>query len=381
MNVHELNYAIWAIARELVHHHRYSLMDNDEGMLTLKRRDGIRVTYLYLMPLVYGQSAEQQEAEIREQFAHSMDWMKMVGFRRPALVHRMVHLYIRTDAGYQMSGEQIASLHLSSLTESHRIEAGLIDLVDNRAVLPQIVIPGAEFIQQFAARSEPVPYDETRLYEVIDVWHGEMLRAHQERVEPFEEAGRKRGAPLTFAFVAINVVVWLLMTYYGGSTNTATLIQFGAKYAPLIDEGEYWRLVTPMFLHIGGLHLWFNTVSLLSLGGRIERVLGSGTFFLLYMTAGIVGNLSSYWFSPSISAGASGAIFGLMGALLYLTVKEPDTWGEMMGFSIYSGLVMNVILGFVVPGIDNYAHFGGLVGGYLFMAARALLTKKEAAAS
>nr|WP_246427955.1 rhomboid family intramembrane serine protease [Paenibacillus phyllosphaerae] len=369
-----MNYAIWTIARELVHHHRYSLMDNDEGMLTLKRRDGIRVTYLYLMPLIYGSSPANQEEIIREQLEHSMDWMKMVGLRRPAVIHRMIHLYIRTDAGKQMTGEQLKSLQLATLTDRHRVEAGLIDLIEHEVTVPKVLIPGLEAIEQFTAKNEPVPYDEHRLYDVINQWHHEMLHVQHDRVKDFEEAGRKRGAPLTIAFTVINVIVWLLMTYYGGSTSTRTLIDFGAKYGPLINEGQYWRLITPIFLHIGGLHLWFNTVALLSLGGRIERVIGPVTFLFLYLFSGFTGNVASYLFSPSISAGASGAIFGLMGALLYLSMKEPDTWGETMGFSIYSGLLMNVILGFVVPGIDNYAHFGGLAGGFLFAYLFALLT-------
>lgn len=365
MNVHLLNYTIWHIARELVLHHRYSLIDNDEGMLTLKRRDGMRVFYLYLMPMIYGSSAEEQLELIREQLQESIDWMKSIGIRRPDLIVRKTHLYIRTDAGLQNPGEVISKLQVSSLTERYRVETSVADLVENRLYTARSKLPGTPIIEQAVTSIRGIPYDEAELYVVINQWHQEMLHIQQERVRPFNEAGRKRGAPITFLIGAINLLIWIAMTAMGGSSNPQTLIAFGAKFNPLIDQGEYWRWFTPIFLHVGGLHLWFNSLSLLALGGKLERVLGSVRFIVIYLAAGIVGNVSSYMFSPSISAGASGAIFGLMGALLYLTWKEPDTWGETMGFSIWIGLIMNVILGFAIPAIDNYAHFGGLIGGFI----------------
>ncbi|WNR44128.1 rhomboid family intramembrane serine protease [Paenibacillus roseipurpureus] len=365
MNVHLLNYTIWHIARELVLHHRYSLVDNDEGMLTLKRRDGMRVVYLYLMPLFYGSSAEDQLELIRGQLQESIEWMKSIGFRKPNLIARKIHLYIRTDAGQQNPAEVITELQVSSLTERYRVETWVADLVEHEIYTAKSKVPGTDVIEQAVSSIHGIPYDETELYVVINRWHHEMLQTHQERTQPFEEAGRKRGGPLTLLLAAINVLIWLAMTAMGGSSNPQTLIAFGAKFNPLIDQGEYWRLFTPIFLHVGGLHLWFNSVSLLAIGGKLERVLGSVPFIVIYLGAGIFGNVSSYMFSPSISAGASGAIFGLMGALLYLTWKEPDTWGETMGFSIWTGLIMNIILGFAIPAIDNYAHFGGLISGFI----------------
>lgn len=365
MNVHLLNYTIWHIARELVLHHRYSLIDNDEGMLTLKRRDGMRVIYLYLMPLIYGSSAEEQLELIRGQLQESIDWMKSIGIRRPDQIGRKTHVYIRTDAGQQNPGEVLTELKVSSLIERYRVETWVADLIEHRIYKTRSKVPGTQVIEQAVAGIQAIPNDEAELYDVINQWHHEMLHVQQERIRPFNEAGRKRGAPLTFLIAAVNLLVWIAMTAMGGSSNPQTLVDFGAKFNPLIDQGEYWRLFTPIFLHVGGLHLWFNSLSLLALGGKLERVLGSVRFIVIYLAAGLFGNVSSYMFSPSISAGASGAIFGLMGALLYLTWKEPDTWDETMGFSIWTGLIMNVILGFAIPAIDNYAHFGGLISGFI----------------
>ena len=122
---------------------------------------------------------------------------------------------------------------------------------------------------------------------------------------------------MTWLIIAINVIVWLLMELNGGSENSDTLIAFGAKVNELIDQGQVWRLLTAMFLHIGIIHLAVNQYSLYAVGTLLERFMGATRFAILYVLAGLCGSLASYWFSPNaISAGASGAIFGLLGALL-----------------------------------------------------------------
>lgn len=188
----------------------------------------------------------------------------------------------------------------------------------------------------------------------------------QAKVEKEENSGLTFKSPvLTYIFLGINLVVFLMMTVAGGSTNSEVLIAFGAKYNPLIVEGEYWRFITPMFLHIGVFHLLFNSYALYNLGPGIEGVYGRWKFLLIYLFAGATGSLASFYFSNNISAGASGAIFGLLGAFLFFGYKRPKIFARGLGGGIVTALIINLVYGFTATGIDNFAHLGGLFGGLI----------------
>lgn len=169
----------------------------------------------------------------------------------------------------------------------------------------------------------------------------------------------------SYLFIAIQIIIFLVMEYVGSSTNSKTLIQFGAKFNPLILEGEWWRFLTPMFLHIGFAHLIMNTLALFYIGISVERIYGRMRFLFIYLTAGFGGTLASFLFSPNLSAGASGAIFGCFGALLYFGMIYPRLFLRTMGVNVFVVLAINLVFGFTVPGIDNAGHLGGLVGGFL----------------
>lgn len=171
---------------------------------------------------------------------------------------------------------------------------------------------------------------------------------------------------MVWALTAINVAVWIAMELSGGSTSTRTLIAFGAKANPLITAGEYWRLLTPVFLHIGAMHLLFNSMALLSFGRLAETIYGHARFLAIYLVAGVAGCLLSYLFTRSISAGASGAIFGVAGALAVFYLRNRGIQaiaGQGQLSSILGLLAINGLFGFIQPGIDNWGHAGGLVGG------------------
>ncbi|WLR56345.1 rhomboid family intramembrane serine protease [Mesobacillus subterraneus] len=154
------------------------------------------------------------------------------------------------------------------------------------------------------------------------------------------------------------------MRQRGGSTDTSTLIKFGAKFNPLILEGEWWRFFTPIIIHIGLLHLFMNTLALYYLGTMVERLYGNLRFLFIYIFSGFAGVLASFIFSPNLSAGASGAIFGCFGALLYFGVAKPRLFWRTLGLNILVVLGINLAFGFTIPGIDNAGHIGGLVGGF-----------------
>jgi len=189
---------------------------------------------------------------------------------------------------------------------------------------------------------------------------------HQKELRDEERKLFQNGKPFfTNIFLALQILMFLLLELKGGSTNTDTLIQFGAKFNPLIYEGEWWRFVSPILLHIGFLHLLMNSFALFYIGPAVERAYGKWKFFFIYLVAGISGSIMSFAFSPFLSAGASGAIFGCFGALLYLGVYNRKVFFRTMGSNLLIVVGINLALGFVIPNIDNAGHIGGLIGGFL----------------
>ncbi len=169
----------------------------------------------------------------------------------------------------------------------------------------------------------------------------------------------------TYVLLGAIILMYFLVEQRGGSTNLLTLIEFGAKYNPAIEQGEWWRFFSAMFLHIGFLHLFMNSLALFYLGSAVERMYGTIRFIVIYFVAGLFGSLASFAFNEQVSAGASGAIFGCFGALLYFGLIHRQLFFRTMGFNVLMILGINLVFGFVVPAVDNGAHIGGLVGGFL----------------
>ncbi len=173
---------------------------------------------------------------------------------------------------------------------------------------------------------------------------------------------------LTYALIGINVAVFVaLMGLAGFNTGVYgdLLLRYGAKINGNIVAGEYWRLFTAMFLHGGLVHLLINSFSLNAIGTITENVYGRKRFIVIYIISGILGNLISLCFSAYPGVGASGAIFGLLGAMLYLGIQNPEFMRSGFGKDILGLAVLNLAYGFTAAGIDNFAHMGGLVGGFL----------------
>ena len=171
---------------------------------------------------------------------------------------------------------------------------------------------------------------------------------------------------VTPILIALCILVFIAMYIWGrGSEDAVTLLLFGANFRPLVQAGEVWRLATSMFLHIGLVHLVVNMYSLLIIGRQLESFLGKWKFLIVYLGSGIVGSLLSVVVHTSISAGASGAIFGLLGSLLYFGYHYRLYLGTVLKTQVIPIIILNLLIGFMVPGIDNFCHIGGLVGGYL----------------
>ncbi|MDQ0167793.1 rhomboid protease GluP [Bacillus horti] len=192
------------------------------------------------------------------------------------------------------------------------------------------------------------------------------VKAEEKKKEKEFHSTFNYGKPkFTYLFLIINFIIFAFIEWQGSSTDPETLIQYGAKWAPAILEGEYWRFITPVFLHIGFIHILMNSLALYFLGNLVEKIYGSFRFLWIYLFAGFTGTVASFVFSSNISAGASGAIFGCFGALLYFGLQRRNLFFRTLGNDVIIILIFNLGIGFIVPVVDNYGHIGGLVGGFL----------------
>lgn len=172
-----------------------------------------------------------------------------------------------------------------------------------------------------------------------------------------------QGALLTKALVALNVAIYLAELAGGASLNAdrGWIFENGALYGPLVAAGDWWRLITAAFLHYGPFHLGMNMLALWWFGAPLEEALGRGRFLLLYLVAGLAGSAGALIASPTaVTVGASGAIFGILGAALVLERQGTPVFGGALTL-----IVINLAFTFAVPNISIGGHLGGLAGGIL----------------
>lgn len=181
----------------------------------------------------------------------------------------------------------------------------------------------------------------------------------------------RRKQQCTILLIVINVVVFFALSFQGMTENVMFMLDKGAMYVPYVLEyGEYYRMVTSVFLHFGFDHLINNMISLGFLGWQLEQEVGKIKFLLIYFISGIAGNvLSGVWelFTGdyAVSAGASGAVFGIIGALLYIAMRNYGRIGDVSGRGLVFMVVLTLYHGFTSTGVDNFAHIGGFITGFV----------------
>ena len=174
---------------------------------------------------------------------------------------------------------------------------------------------------------------------------------------------------ISIVLTVINALVFVLLSFGGRTDDLYYILDKGATYAPIIfDGGEYYRLFTSMFLHFDFDHLMSNMFSLLIFGKYVEPLVGKLRFLIIYILSGLGGNIISCGIEylrndNAVSAGASGAVFGLMGALLCLVILNRGRIGTITKQGMYFMVGMSLYTGFTSSGVDNVAHIGGLVCG------------------
>lgn len=180
----------------------------------------------------------------------------------------------------------------------------------------------------------------------------------------------RKKAPCTVALIVVNVAVFIFLSFGGMTEDAYYMLQNGAMYLPLLQQGEYYRLLISIFLHFGFSHLVNNMLMLGVMGWQLELVIGKIKFLIIYFAAGLGGNMLSALVEIrtgdyAVSAGASGAIFGIIGALLYIAVRNHGQIGNVSGQGIFVMIALTLYYGFTSSGVDNFAHIGGLAVGFV----------------
>ena len=174
---------------------------------------------------------------------------------------------------------------------------------------------------------------------------------------------------VTMSIIAINIILYIITAIMSKNIfdiNAYVLLYMGGNYGALVSHGQVWRLLTCAFLHGGIIHIFCNMYALYALGPQIEILFGRVKYIIIYLLSAIGGSLLSYKFSPSsLSIGASGAIFGLFGAMVVFVLKYKDRIPKKVLNNLFGVIILNLLIGFNLQGIDNFAHIGGLLVGAL----------------
>ena len=174
--------------------------------------------------------------------------------------------------------------------------------------------------------------------------------------------------PVTALLILLNTLIFLIVEFTGGSENGQHMLECGAVYAPLIiEQGQWYRMITSMFLHFGAPHLINNMLVLFVLGQRLEPVTGKMKFLLIYILGGLGGNLISLIWTGnySLSAGASGAVFAVMGGMIYVIIRHRGRVADLNMKQMLLMAAFSLYFGFASGGVDNAAHAGGLLCGFI----------------
>lgn len=191
----------------------------------------------------------------------------------------------------------------------------------------------------------------------------DINKTNEKKNSKMEKIFSSKKPIVTYILIALCVIMFVIS---GGGYNTERLVKYGANYGPFVKNGEIYRLITCIFLHGGLLHLVLNMYSLYVVGPRVEDFFGKWKYLAIYLISGICGSLLSVGLNASVvSIGASGAIFGLFGALIYFGYSYRGYIGTIVKSQVMPIVIYNLFIGLFIPGIDIWGHIGGLIGGML----------------
>lgn len=264
---------------------------------------------------------------------------------------------------------------------SKKVDEGNIKNIETIRVEDIKDIFNSEIVKSFPSIKNELLETDDGLELIINVTNDINEKTEKEN-EKFNDVFSPKRIIFTNIISLICILMYVIVGVYGNNFfnfDANILAKFGANNILLIKNGEIYRLLTCAFLHVGLIHLVVNMYSLRVIGPSVESLIGKGKFVFIYLISAISASLMSLVFVDSniVSVGASGAIFGLMGALLYFGYHYRLYLNDAIKTQIIPVILFNLIIGFMMPGIDNGAHIGGLIGGYLATMAIGIKNKSE----
>lgn len=329
-----------------------------------------------LMSLVHYFVTKEGYAPIFVQGVKDEIWLEKID--GPYRIIRINNNYIHNEEQYNFEQFKIKNImkQIKRKTLSFTINALNIDLnvadrveVKNEKNVDNISIHELSEVQKNNDIVSVFPNIKTDLFEgnnsldlIINVTKDINNKTESDN-KKFEKIFSKKKIFVTYILMGLCFLMYIVTLIMGGS-NVIYLI-LGANYAPLVKNGEIFRLITYAFLHGSIIHLLVNMYSLFIVGRQIENNFGKVRLLIIYFISALSGGLLSALFSDGISIGASGAIFGLLGALLYFGLHFRLYLTDALISKIIPIIILNLLIGFTVTGIDNACHIGGLIGGFL----------------
>ncbi len=264
---------------------------------------------------------------------------------------------------------------------SKKVDEGNIKNIETIRVEDIKDIFNSEIVKSFPSIKNELLETDDGLELIINVTNDINEKTEKEN-EKFNDVFSPKRIIFTNIISLICILMYVIVGIYGNNFfnfDANVLAKFGANNILLVKNGEIYRLLTCAFLHVGLIHLVVNMYSLRVIGPSVESLIGKGKFVFIYLISAISASLMSLVFVDSniVSVGASGAIFGLMGALLYFGYHYRLYLNDAIKTQIIPVILFNLIIGFMMPGIDNGAHIGGLIGGYLATMAIGIKNKSE----
>ena len=264
---------------------------------------------------------------------------------------------------------------------SKKVDEGNIKNIETIRVEDIKDIFNSEIVKSFPSIKNELLETDDGLELIINVTNDINEKTEKEN-EKFNDVFSPKRIIFTNIISLICILMYVIVGVYGNNFfnfDANVLAKFGANNILLVKNGEIYRLLTCAFLHVGLIHLVVNMYSLRVIGPSVEGLIGKGKFVFIYLISAISASLMSLVFVDSniVSVGASGAIFGLMGALLYFGYHYRLYLNDAIKTQIIPVILFNLIIGFMMPGIDNGAHIGGLIGGYLATMAIGIKNKSE----
>ena len=329
-----------------------------------------------LMSLVHYFVTKEGYAPIFVQGVKDEIWLEKID--GPYRIIRINNNYIHNEEQYNFEQfkiknimKQIKRKTLSFTINTLNIDLNVADRVEvkNEKNVDNISIHELSEVQKNKDILSVFPNIKTDLFEgndsldlIINVTKDINNKTESDN-KKFEKIFSKKKLFVTYILMGLCFLMYIV-TLIMGSSNVTYLI-LGANYAPLVKNGEIFRLITYAFLHGSIIHLVVNMYSLFIAGRQVENNFGKVRLLIIYFISALSGGLLSALFSDGISIGASGAIFGLLGALVYFGLQFRLYLTDALVSKIFPIIIINLLIGFTVTGIDNACHIGGLIGGFL----------------